>query len=108
MILNKFVISLAFLCIFIAISSGFFSTQVLIYGKWPFDRVACQFQGYLGHILAAAYSQTLALLAVNKTRIGFRIGLRIGSNFGSDRTLDRIESDPTGICRIIIFEKKLF
>ena len=63
---NKFVISLAFSDIFMAISSGFFSTQVLIYGKWPFDRVACQFQGYFGHALAAASSQTLALLSLNR------------------------------------------
>ena len=60
----KFAISLALSDIFMAISSGFFSTQVLICGEWPFDRVACQFYGYFGHIYMSCHSATsLRLLA---------------------------------------------
>ena len=49
----------------------------------------------IGQILALK-NKCAQNLTVNKNRIGFRIGP------------DRIGSDRIGICRIIIFEKKLF
>ena len=57
----------------------------------------------IGQILALK-GECAKKSTVNKTRIG----LRIGSDFGSDRMGLRIGSDRIGICRFIIFEKKLF
>lgn len=63
---NYFVVSLAFSDIGMALLSTPWSIGTLAMGKWPFDFIACQFQGYIVIWFAIASLLNLMIMAFNR------------------------------------------
>lgn len=63
---NYFVVSLAFSDISMALFGTPWSIGTLAMGKWPFDFVACQFQGYMVVSLGVASLLNLTIMAFNR------------------------------------------
>ena len=63
---NMYIISLAVSDFLMSLLGTPFSVASLITGKWPFNNLTCQFQGFWILFMCAVSLQTLAVTAVNR------------------------------------------
>jgi melatonin receptor type 1A len=83
---NLFVISLAISDLGMGLTCMPLSLSVLVTSSWMFGDVVCQFEGYVAIIMAAASTQTLAAMAVNRY-VGIVKCLLYRSYFTTKRTI---------------------
>ncbi|XP_031564433.1 melatonin receptor type 1B-B-like [Actinia tenebrosa] len=86
---NFFVISLAISDLGMGLTCMPLSFSVLVKSSWLYGDVMCQFEGYVAIILAAASTQTLAAMAVNRY-FGIVKCLLYRSYFTTKRTIGLI------------------